>query len=210
MQQTTIPSKRTRRTGSRAHNIPEWTLTLLTVAELVENPKHPRTYRKEPVSGRSVNDDLLASIQTFGMAHPLVINSDRTIIDGERRLAILMELGYTHAPCFTPSRDLTERECEELTIRLNKNGSSAWDFGILMNDYELPDLLEWGFDMKELGMNVGDLAVDGKLFDERIAEGVELMATYRLLVPFADVEKFEPKVRALLKTFPSVQLEQSL
>lgn len=38
---------------------------------------------------------------------------------------------------------------EEANIRANKAGGD-WDFDILANNFEIPDLLEWGFDEKEL------------------------------------------------------------
>jgi len=44
---------------------------------------------------------------------------------------------------------LSEKEVEELNIRLNKN-TGSWDFDILANEFELPDLFEWGFSESNL------------------------------------------------------------
>jgi len=52
-----------------------------------------------------------------------------------------------------PERELTEREAEELAIRLNKN-TGDWDFDALANNFELDDLLDWGFDKKELDIDL--------------------------------------------------------
>lgn len=40
---------------------------------------------------------------------------------------------------------------EEANIRANKAGGS-WDFDMLANEFEIPDLLEWGFSADELGI----------------------------------------------------------
>jgi len=60
-----------------------------------------------------------------------------------------------------PERELTEREAEELAIRLNKN-TGDWDFDALANNFELDDLLNWGFDKKELDIDLwaGELPED--------------------------------------------------
>ena len=39
------------------------------------------------------------SIEEFGFADPLVVNSDMTIIGGHQRLTVAMDLGYTDVPC---------------------------------------------------------------------------------------------------------------
>lgn len=44
----------------------------------------------------------------------------------------------------------TPKQCEEANIRANKNGGS-FDFDTLANEFELDDLLEWGFKGYELG-----------------------------------------------------------
>lgn len=47
----------------------------------------------------------------------------------------------------------TAKQCEEANIRANKNGGS-FDFDTLANEFELDDLLEWGFDRKELDLDL--------------------------------------------------------
>jgi len=48
-----------------------------------------------------------------------------------------------------PSRTLTEREAEELAIRLNRN-QGDWDFDMLANSFDMDTLEEWGFEEDEL------------------------------------------------------------
>ena len=53
--------------------------------------------------------------------------------------------------CWYPSRELDEKEVEELNIRLNKN-TGDWDFDVLANEFEMGDLLDWGFTEIDLGL----------------------------------------------------------
>jgi hypothetical protein len=48
-----------------------------------------------------------------------------------------------------PDRALLEREVDELNIRLNRN-HGEFDYDILANSWDVPDLLDWGFNPEEL------------------------------------------------------------
>lgn len=49
-----------------------------------------------------------------------------------------------------------DKKREKANVVANKRGG-AWDFDILANEFEMPDLLDWGFDEKELaGLDFGD------------------------------------------------------
>jgi hypothetical protein len=62
-------------------------------------------------------------------------------------------------------------QCEKANVVANKAGG-AWDFDILSNQFELDDLLAWGFEAAELG--VGDVPdVEFKEYDESVADEVE-------------------------------------
>ena len=109
--------------------------------------------------------DLKASLAKFGIADPLIINTDNMIIGGHQRKKILETLlGYD--PDFqidvrVPDRELSIDEARELNVRLNKNVAD-WDFDILANNFELDDLLDWGFDKQELDLDLwaGDAPED--------------------------------------------------
>lgn len=64
---------------------------------------------------------------------------------------------------------------EEANIRANKAGGS-WNFDTLANEFELPDLLEWGFSEAELGL-AGDTEPlpDFKEYTEEVANEVEYL-----------------------------------
>jgi DNA modification methylase len=60
------------------------------------------------------------------------------------------------------SRELTEQERKKLVIYLRKGAVGHFDFDILANNWELDELLEWGFDKKELDLDLwaGDAPED--------------------------------------------------
>ena len=99
--------------------------------------------------------DLKASLERFGVADPLIINTDNTIIGGHQRKKILETLmgidpDY-EIDVRVPDRELSIDEMRELNVRLNKN-QGEWNFDTLANNFELDDLLDWGFKEYELGV----------------------------------------------------------
>lgn len=110
--------------------------------------------------------DLKRSIDKFGLAEPIIINQDNTIIGGHARYFTLLKMdNITSIDCYAPDRMLTPKEVQELNIRLNKNIAGEFDFDILANEFELPDLLEWEFEEKELDLNLWSDKTDEQLDD---------------------------------------------
>lgn len=119
-------------------------------------------------------DEIAFSIGKFNLADPLVINQDNQIIGGHQRKRVMLDNGYKPDDLVdvrVPSRQLTDKEAEELNVRLNRN-AGEWDFDILANEFELTELLEWGFTEFELGLVVPE---DYSDLDEILAslEGYE-------------------------------------
>ncbi len=120
------------------------------IRELIPYEANPRQITDKQAK------DLKASLAKFGIADPIIINTDNMIIGGHQRKKILETLlGYD--PDFqidvrVPDRELSIDEARELNIRLNKN-TGSWNFDTLANEFELPDLLEWGFEPFELDLN---------------------------------------------------------
>ena len=98
-------------------------------------------------------DHLRRSLEKFGLADPLIINTDNTIIGGHQRKHILQMIaekyGNFEVDVRIPDRALTKEEIAELNIRLNKNIGS-WDWDALANEFKMVDLLDWGFTAEEL------------------------------------------------------------
>lgn len=113
-------------------------------------------YTKNP---RSLSEkefkQLKTSLDKFGMIDKPIVNADsaNTIIGGHQRKHVLETMGVTECECWIPDRELSDKEVEELNIRLNKN-TGSWDFDTLANEFELDDLLEWGFEKGELDLDL--------------------------------------------------------
>jgi len=92
--------------------------------------------------------DLERSLEKFSLADPLIINKDNTIIGGHFRWKVLKEKGIEEVDVRVPDEQLSEKEVEELNVRLNKN-LGEWDYDLLANFDE--DLLKGiGFGDEEL------------------------------------------------------------
>jgi len=127
-----------------------WHTEKRKLGDLIEWDKNPRQLKEHDA------EHLKKSLDAFGVADPLIINTDNRIIGGHMRRRIMLQSGYKPDDLVdvrVPERELTEREAEELAIRLNKN-TGDWDFDALANNFELDDLLDWGFDKKELDLDL--------------------------------------------------------
>ena len=84
--------------------------------------------RKKLKKGDKEYKKILDSIEEFGFADPLVINSAMTIIGGHQRLTVAQDLGYTEVPCAVVDIDKVREKA--LNIALNKI-TGAWDDDLL-------------------------------------------------------------------------------
>ncbi len=88
-------------------------------------------------------------IAKFGMIDKPVVNLDMTIIGGHQRVKILKKMKVKEVECWVPDSLLEEKDVEELMIKHNLNQGS-WDFDALANNFEVMDLLGYGFSEEQL------------------------------------------------------------
>lgn len=124
-------------------------LKVLPVSVLKPAAYNPR---KKLKPGDKEYEKIKNSIEEFGFADPLVVNSDMTIIGGHQRLTVAMALGYTEVPCAVVDIDKVREKA--LNIALNKI-TGAWDDSLLaelLKDIESSDfdLDKTGFDPPEI------------------------------------------------------------
>ena len=124
----------------------EWKLVTRKIEDLQKHPKNPRVLTKDQ------SNQLKKSIDKFGLIDKPVINLDNMIIGGHQRIQVLMQEGYNVIDCWVPNIQLTDKEVDELNIRLNKNNGD-WDFDMLANEWNEEDLYQWGFFPEELGVS---------------------------------------------------------
>ena len=97
----------------------KWTNEKRKISELVPYIANPRQITEKQAK------DLKASLAKFGLADPLVINTDNMIIGGHQRKKIIETLLSSDPDLLVdvrvPERELTIDEARELNVRLNKN-----------------------------------------------------------------------------------------
>jgi len=149
-----------------------WSIVEKKVSDLKSYEHNPRVLTKKGIA------DLKKSIDKFGLAEPIVVNTDNVIIGGHARTKVLDSNAIVQ--CYVPSRELNEDEYKELNIRLNKNIAGEWDFDILANSFELSSLLEWGFDEKELKFDLPVEEDDVPEVDDTVDPTTKLGDIYKL------------------------------
>ena len=118
---------------------------------------------------RQLSDDqykhLKDSISRFGLVDPIIINKNKDrkgiIIGGHQRVKVARTMGIKEVPCV--EIDLVYDKERELNVRLNKN-TGSWDYDILANTFDIDELLDWGFDDKELSL--GDIEFEDETKEE--------------------------------------------
>lgn len=139
----------------------KWKLALRLVNDLKELHKNPRQLTKH------AERNITKSIQRFGLPEKIIINTDNTIIGGHQRTRILKKLGIKEIECWVPEEKLSDKQVEELNIRLNQN-TGDWDYDILGNEFDLLELTEWGFDCDDLLHE--ETIVKNKILDNDVDE----------------------------------------
>lgn len=117
-----------------------WKIEKRNISELKVYDKNPRKFTAKGLA------DLKKSLENCGDANIITINADNTVLGGHARLQVMKELGYKEVDVKVPDRLLTEKECQEVVIRLNANTAGEWDLEKLEADFEIDNLEEWGLD----------------------------------------------------------------
>ena len=131
------------------------------IKDLIRAEYNPRELTKDQYN--QLKDSLLR----FGVVDPVIVNKhpdrDNIIIGGHQRSKVWEDMGNDKIP--TVELSLTLDKEKELNVRLNKN-TGQFDMDMLANHFETDDLIEWGFDEKELvGFDEVELEAEEDEFD---------------------------------------------
>ena len=100
------------------------------------------------------------SIATFGLVDPIIVNKNGyVVIGGHQRLKVLNEMQTDTIPCVV--LDLSKEKERELNVRLNKN-TGDFDIDILANEFDIDELVDWGFKHIDLDVNIDKIEEDNK------------------------------------------------
>lgn len=128
---------------------------------------------------------LIASITKFGWTQPIVTDGDLVIIAGHGRTAAALEMGAAKVPVIV-RKDLTKAEADALRLADNRVTSTEYDQAAIQAELqrladelaggaESFDLMDLGFDEKEINFTLADLGeIDESFFTEDVSAAVEI------------------------------------
>ena len=137
----------------------------MKIEQIKASKLKPATYNPRQISTKQYKD-LSKSIATFGLVDPIIVNKDFTVIGGHQRLKVLNEMQTDTIPCVV--LDLSKEKERELNVRLNKN-TGDFDIDILANEFDIDELVDWGFKHIDLDINI-DKITEGNTEDDHIPE----------------------------------------
>lgn len=113
-----------------------------------------KNIKMNPNNPRIIKDDkfkkLVKSIKEFPEmleVRPIVVDDDMVILGGNMRTKACMEAGLKEVFIIKFS-DLSEEKKKEFIIKDNV-GYGEWDFDMLIQDWNVDNLIEWGLDVPE-------------------------------------------------------------
>ncbi len=120
-----------------------WSIKSIKIKDLKKHTKNPRKISREKF------EQLQGSIKRFGLIDKPIVNLDYTIIAGHQRLEALKKSGLLEVDCWVPDQQLTEKDVDDLNLIHNRIHGD-FDYDILADNYDVPDLLDCGFTAVEM------------------------------------------------------------
>ena len=131
----------------------------MKIEQIKASKLKPATYNPRQISTKQYKD-LSKSIATFGLVDPIIVNKNGyVVIGGHQRLKVLNEMQTDTIPCVV--LDLSKEKERELNVRLNKN-TGNFDIDILANEFDIDELVDWGFKHIDLDVNIDKIEEDNK------------------------------------------------
>jgi len=134
-----------------------WSAKKVRLGDLIPWERNPRR----------INDAQAARLQEsfdeFGQIETVAVGPSSEVYNGHQRLKVLMaKMGPDfEIDARISSRPLTEKEREKLTIYLHSGTIGEFDYEMLAEEFELPELEAWGFSDEDI-LKVKDLLNDPK------------------------------------------------
>ncbi len=130
---------------------------MIKLSEIKPNPENPRVIKDDKFK------KLCSSIEKFPkmmQLRPIVVDENNVILGGNMRLKALQHLGFKEVQkdWIKKTSELTEEEKKEFIIKDNV-GFGEWDNEILIADWDVETLDDWGlkvFDVELFDGNIDD------------------------------------------------------
>jgi len=154
------------------------------ISELIAADYNPRELTK--AQARQLRD----SLTKFGMVDPVIVNVNEErpsiIVGGHQRTKVWESLGHEFIPTVEVNLDL-EKE-KELNVRLNKN-TGQFDMDMLANNFDLDELIEWGFEEGDLIGKEIDESEEGD--DIKVEKSLQVLPKNEYIIIYADEDSSE-------------------
>lgn len=178
-----------------------WHLETVDINKLKPYDKNPRIITEQGL------DQLAESFNEIGMCQPIVVNTDMTILSGHARWQQLKKEKYYEISVMVPDRKLTSKQEEAVIIRMNKNTAGQWDFEKLANEFNIDDLIDWGFQKSDLGLTNWDSDIDAMGKIEENLDGIQGKIVITCAQDLKDEVLIYLKAKLLETSFEGVHIE---
>ena len=141
--------------------------------------------------------NLKDSISRFGLVDPIIVNSNKErkniIVGGHQRVKVAKDMDLEFVPVIEV--DLSYDKERELNVRLNKN-TGEWDMDVLANMFDMDELIDWGFNEKEL-----NIFSDDEIYSKKIKSPIyEVKNSKPLISDVTDEEKKDTLIEKIEKS----------
>lgn len=161
-----------------------WETKRARLKDLVEWELNPVQLTEKDAKHLAKSLDKFEHVLPYVAAEPYPGKNQRVpLLDGHQRKFVEININGVSPDTLVdvrfPSRKLTERERKEIVVRLRKN-TGQFDFDKLANNFDVPDLLEWGFTEKELQLGGFDMTQETKDAEPQIDRAAELLKKWKV------------------------------
>ena len=164
----------------------------MKIEQIKASKLKPATYNPRQINSKQYKD-LKTSIEKFGLVDPIIVNKDLTVIGGHQRLKICKELFFKDVDCHI--LNLNKEQEKELNIRLNKSGGE-FNMDILANEFNIDELVDWGFKHIELGLNIDK--IDDNPYTDKIQ------------IPVYETNNTKPNIKDLYNIEKTLKLVEKI
>ena len=184
-------------------------LQQIPITKLKPNERNPRRIQKEAF------EKLMANIEKdpeFLSCRPLLAypEGDKYIVyAGNQRLQAIKKLKWKEAPVIVTEGVDEVRIKSRVLLDNHTYGEFDWD--AISSDYDANEIADLGLD-SDFFENIakGMEEVDEKEFDESLIDGLDMMVTYKIIIPNEDSTSFENQLDELLKGFSRAKKEKKV